>query len=657
MVVLLLPGVAALLVAGIAFLVQRARERKHRVIRAEAVATQARLHTSLSSAGVAVLAVGRDGRVLCVEGGLEVINAGRTTLVGRSAWDAFHDVPELTAALRAGLRGARGLERVRLGATSIDVHCAPRFDEAGRIIEVVAVVRDVTHEQVAADRAERLADVRSRILAVMGYRLRGQLSSVVGAAELARTGDATAQWLGEVEGAGTRLLTYVEHLVDFLELDAGRMQSHVTAFSLRDVLDRLEEKYRSRAQIDGTVLVVRAPRIPLDFEGDAAHLGQALDVILSVALGTNPGGQVVLNVDVHPRDTGVTGLVISVEDAGRGLSPVARRRVFEGFDSASAFWATRSGNSGLELPLAKRLVAMMGGTLEVDSEPGQGTTVRLGLDLQRAWLVHRPPVEAPAAFATARLLLVDDDDQQRRVHRALVEACGWTVIEARNGAEALDALTRGLPIDALLTELHMPVLDGAGLLRAVNERWPGLPCGVLTADARPESRRSGDALEVAVWAVKPLGGARMAEVLAGLRQDRGEHALPEATPEATSPLDASALQRLESLDAVEGPALAQQLTEAFVAAAPLQLLGLADALGTEGPGDTVDEIVASLTLSARLIGLPRLAEALAALEAGRAAGRTGRDLLHRVAHEVQAARDALADGMPWQAAATLEVAA
>lgn len=393
----------------------------------------------------------------------------------------------------------------------------------------------------------------------------------------------------------------------------------------------------------------------MDFEADGGRLEQALDLMVSVALGTNAGGQVVLNVDVHPRDAGVAALVISVEDSGRGLSASARARVFDGFDSASAFWATRSGSSGLELPLAQRLAALVGGTLEVESEPGRGTTLRLPLDVPRTWLMSRPVSEDTRELPAGRLLLVDDDGQQRRVHRALAEACGWSVVEARNGNEAIEVLARGLRVDAVLTELHMPVLDGVGLLRVLSERWPDLPCGVLTADARPDARASVDVPAVAAWAVKPVRTEGMARVLTRLREPQdSELASP---PSETAPVDKSALHRLQSLDPVEGPILARQLIEAFVAAAPLQLLGLADALGPDGDNDTADEIGASLALSARLIGLPELSHALAALDAERAEGRHGRDALRDVASEVQRARKALADGATEQPPAPMEVAA
>lgn len=638
MLLLVLPGIAVAVTVGGALLLLRTRERKHRVIRAEAAASSSRLHASLSNAGVAVLAVNREGVVTWGEGGLAGLGWDRASCLGRSAWDVFHGVPELAAELRAGLRGRRGTERICVGESSFDLSYAPRFDEAGKIVEVVAVVRDASHEQTESDRAERLANVRSRILGVMGYRLRGQLSTVLGATELAGRGDSSMDWLAEIGGASARLLTYIEHLVDFLELDADRMRTHPVAFSLRDVLDRLDAKHRKRALADGTVFVVRAPRVAMEFEGDVARIEQALDLILSVALGTNPGGQVILNVDVHPRHADEAGLVISVEDSGRGLSPEARARVFDGFESASAFWATRSGNSGLELPLARRLASLLGGALEVDSEIGVGTTLRLSLDLPRTWMVNQPSSEEHHSVIAGRVLMVDDDDQQRRIHRALAEACGWTVIEAKNGAEALESLMRGLEVDAMLTELYMPLLDGLKFAAVVAERWPELPVGVLTAD--PAARTAGpDATSIHAWAVKPTSVERLAEVLSTLGDRRARASEPA---ESGSPLDGSALDRLRSLDPVDGAALVRELAVAFVAAAPLQMLQLANALSTPGPGAEVAvEVVASLELSARLLGLERLTTALTGLEADLAAGAAGRESLRSVAMEVAGARAAL----------------
>lgn len=659
-----LAAAVGLIVSAIALVVARLRERKHRAMRDETLATRARLQATLAGGGISTLAVGRDGHIRWFEGSplpgaagatattgtTGATSAGRAALLGRSAWDALATWPGLVAALRSGLGGQRGVSRIGIGEHALEVHYAPRFDDRGTVEEAVAMVRDVTAEQAEAERAERLADVRTRILGVMSYRLRGQLHSIVAATQLAATADMAGhddhveaqRWLSSVDGASQRLLSYVEHLVDFLELDAGRVTPTAQPFSLRRAIDELAEAYRAQAATDGTTFIVRYPRQLADqFDGDGTRIAQAVDLLLTVAMGTNQGGQVVLNVDTAPAEAGAALVTVSVEDNGRGLSADARTRIFDAFDSASALWATRSGNSGLELPLAQRLVRMLGGTLEVDSTPGEGTALRLTLLLPKAWAGSTAPAapeEIPREPGT--LLLIDDDRLQRQTTRALATSLGWTVIEAGHGGEALKLLEGGQAVDCVVTELHMPVCDGIGLLTTMRSRTDlaRLPVAVLTADSREASRDLAMRRGARTYAVKPLRLDELASLLNGLRpaQARLETAHPEAPV-----LDSAWLERLSAIDPVEGPAVAQELASALVAALPLQMIQLADAI-RDGHESTVSSVLASLEVSARLVGATRLTAALEGMRATPLGDeRLRRDAYERLARETQLARNAL----------------
>jgi signal transduction histidine kinase/DNA-binding NarL/FixJ family response regulator len=609
-------------VVGVALLVIRARDRKFRHTSQELSAIKRRLHQGLAAPGISIFAVDRTGTVSWFAG--RPVPGTRLSM-GNAADAESHDLlkswPEWLEAVRTALRGESTSVAVEVDDSVLNVSCAPLRDDDARVTEALVVVMDNTTGAREAERAERLARMRSRALATINHKLRGQLNGMLGISDLLGTtalDDQQRAWNEVVTDSGHQLLKFVHHLIEFMELDAERFEPLRDAFSLRDTLESVVDEQRERADEDNTALTVRYPlELSEHFSGDREQVQQLLDLLVAVALGTNAGGEVLVNVSEAERDIDESAMVITVEDQGRGLTAESLARVFDGLESPAAMWSIRSGGTGLELPIARLLARAMGGDLTVESRVNIGTTLRVELPLTRATLtelVTKAPLTSHEGHAL-HVLLVDDSAIQSSVASQLLRQLGHRVTAAHHGAEAIEQLDAGGDFDVMLTELHMPVLDGFNATTAIRERTDelrDLPVIAVTSDTRRATRL--EALRHGFDGViaKPL---ELMSLRAGLAVvgDRGTGSKDrDGTTIGDPVIDESALARLHELDPGGSDQLVDELITAFLEATPWQILEARDAALALNAAQ-LDPLVRSITTSCRLLGAQRLEQRTAAL--------------------------------------------
>ncbi|MEZ4503066.1 MAG: response regulator [Dehalococcoidia bacterium] len=593
-------GMAVVSVASLVLM--RARARALRRADAALGAERARLQLALSYAGIAFITVDRAGTIKSFVGApLAEDGHDRLAMLGGAAADELAPWPELAQAVQQALRGEHVVSRVPSRSFTLNVDAAPRFDDRGRVTEAIVTVRDVTAEVDEAERAARLARVRARMVAVMSYRLRSQLATVAGALELVEGGRPTPagvdSWVRLASDATERLTTYVHHLVAYLELDAEEDLAPDRAFSLRETLTTVVEASQPTAEQRAPVLLLRYPPGVLEsFVGDEYRLREVVQLLVDVAVRTNPQGQVLVNVQERSRDDGSATLTISVEDNGRGLTSRARERMFRGFESESAMWANRSGVSGLELPLARELVARLGGRLEVESSSGVGTSFHFDVALTRSPLRSTEELGPRVELAKRTVLLVDDGETERAVALALLEMSGVGVIQADGGEAALESLARD-EVDAVVTELHMPAVDGYALLRRAREAGLAVPFVALTADGSSATRQAAQEAGFEALLAKPASAALLSAAL------RSALATQLADREALEAgIDLTTLAELSDASP-EGQAAAVELVGALRESATALLNRLEDA---ERDGQPMGTTMQLLGAAARLLGAREL---------------------------------------------------
>jgi signal transduction histidine kinase/CheY-like chemotaxis protein len=349
--------------------------------------------------------------------------------------------------------------------------------------------------QEARRRAEDAAAARSRFLAVMSHEMRTPLNGVAGFADLlaARPGlDAEAvRQARQIRESSDGLLMLVEDILDFARGDDALSSEPL---DLAAVAREAVTLSRAAADARGLTLTVD-DRLPerARFAGDRRALRQAVHPLVANAVKFTEAGAVSVRLD---RVDG--GVVIRVSDTGCGIAPEVMPDLFEAFAQGDASIRRRHSGAGLGLALAARHVARMGGRIDVESVPGEGSTFTLHLPLiRRADAdLEAAPTAAPSAAPVVedrierapRVLVVDDHPVNREVARIMLQAFGCEVIEVCDGVEAVEAVQAEV-FDLVLMDVRMPRMDGLEATRRIRALPGGagqLAVVAMTADAMPE---------------------------------------------------------------------------------------------------------------------------------------------------------------------------
>lgn len=371
--------------------------------------------------------------------------------------------------------------------------------------------------------AERLAAAKADFLAEMSHEIRTPLNGVVGVAELLEeevTAAEPRRLVAIILRSGELLRRLVDDILDDSKLAAGKVTLEDRVFDLRPILEQIAATLGARAEARGVRFTLElADGATGPWRGDASRLAQVLNNLVGNAVKFTQAGQV--RVVATPVPAG--GIEIVVADTGTGMTPAQAERLFEPYAQADAATARRFGGTGLGLSIARRLVALMGGTIDADSMPGEGTRMRVRLPLPRAetGVPAMAPTGLPApALQRLAVLCADDNATNRLVLGAMLERLGCTVEMTESGEAAL-AAAQAAPFDVYCLDKHLSGMSGAATLAALRdlegrEGRRRAAAVAVTADVLPESisRSFRDGFDAHL--PKPLRRADLARVLAGL---------------------------------------------------------------------------------------------------------------------------------------------
>jgi signal transduction histidine kinase/ActR/RegA family two-component response regulator len=385
-----------------------------------------------------------------------------------------------------------------------------QFRQAGRL-------------KLAQRRAEEANRAKSEFLANMSHEIRTPLNGVVSMADSLARRDLDSQEQEMVElirSSGQTLERLLSDILDSAKIESGQVTIEPTTFDLKHTVGDVALLWRAKAEDKGVALEFDfdVGGLPKWVEGDAVRLRQVLTNLVSNALKFTSEGAVTLSVSV----AGDERVAFRVSDTGVGFDADQKARIFRRFQQADGSITRRYGGTGLGLAISTALVDLMGGTLECDSTPGEGSSFWFDIPLPRAEAGEAEPAPAESAAdicqAPLRILLADDHPANRKVVEIMLAATRMEMVAVEDGRQALDAFAAG-GFDLVLMDMQMPVMDGLTATREIRalEAAGGLartPVLMLTANAMAEHVEAGRMAGADGHLTKPITLAALFDAIA-----------------------------------------------------------------------------------------------------------------------------------------------
>ena len=420
------------------------------------------------------------------------------------------------------------------------------FDSALEAQEVVLCFREVEREKERQLQERRLLEdalqlakqneqSKQAFFRNMSHDMRTPLNAILGSSELARQHldepQRAAGYLDRIDSSGRYLLGLINDILEMARMEHGQVRLESRPFDLRKCVDDCLAAFRIQAGREGKALRENFAAGPETVVGDERRIQQILNNLLSNAFKFTPaGGEITLSVrQTEPGEYG--RYEFAVADTGIGMSPEFLRRIFEPYAREMRFGDRAASGTGLGMSITRSLAALMGGEIQVESEPGKGSRFTVVLPLPSAEPGQDEPAAEAAARAAARagagaftreglsLLLAEDNEINMEITTEMLAARGVRVAQAFDGAEAVELFRQSAPFafDAVLMDMQMPGLDGCAAARQIRALpradAQSVPIIAVTANAFAEDVAATAAAGMDAHISKPIDFKKLAQAL------------------------------------------------------------------------------------------------------------------------------------------------
>jgi CheY-like chemotaxis protein/nitrogen-specific signal transduction histidine kinase len=446
--------------------------------------------------------------------------------------------------------------------------------------------RELVH---ARDQAEAANRAKSVFLANMSHELRTPLNAILGFSNLLRERGASEQQrhdLDIINRSGEHLLGLINDVLDVAKIEAGRSELEIAPCDLGKLVKDVTDMIRVRASEKRLKLRVEAPQSTLFIQTDAARLRQVLINLLNNAVKFTQQGSVTLRVNATPTsDAGEVLLTFDVEDTGEGIAAGDQAAIFGAFVQAGA--AKYHEGAGLGLTISRQIVELLGGTIQVESTPGEGSRFRTEIKAKRAQesgLNRSSDFEGVTALAEGqpeyRILIVEDQQENWMVLERLLENAGFRVRVAENGVQGVQEFCAWRP-QFIWMDLRMPLMDGAEATRRIRTCTGGREAKIAAVTAFGYAGKRNEMLAQGFddYVRKPY---RPREIFECMARHLGVQYRDHATPEVSDKSEGAQGEELTAEHLSGLPVeLRNALREAVITLDPMRISGAIELISRE----------------------------------------------------------------------------
>ena len=449
---------------------------------------------------------------------------------------------------QSGFKHHMETKAIRKDGTIIDVDLSVNIlkDEQGKIIGSVGMLQDITERKRSNElilqaklAAEEANNAKSVFLAKMSHEVRTPMNAIIGMIDLTLDtplNDEQKDNLKVAKDAADNLLSLINDILDLSRAQAGKVVIEEIEINVPDIVKNVCKGLMILARNKGVDVVWSIdPEIPRLLIGDPVRLRQVIVNLVNNAIKFTHKGKVQVNVKKKALTDKDCQVVFEVIDSGIGISPKNLPHIFDVFTDAHNTTARRYGGTGLGLAICKKIVEMMGGSIEVESKEGTGSTFRFTIIFG-----YKPDMfgnsgsdqkvksetaasSVPPELHHLRILVAEDNTVNQRIAVRILEKLGWKVTAVNNGQEVLDILNNQT-FDVILMDDNMPLLSGIEATQVIRreEKQTGqhVPIIAMTANAMAGDREKYLASGMDGYVSKPIDRNLLYEEIVNLVTQR-----------------------------------------------------------------------------------------------------------------------------------------